>query len=146
MLLQLHNFDIEVVHVSGKNIPVADTLSRNFVEDTYSELTEGLDVHIHTVLKSLPVSDNKLQQVRTATQNDSQFQVLKQVILDGGPDARSDCPATVLEFWNHRDEMSLGDGIIFRGQKLVIPKTLRQEMVDVVHIGHMGDNKTVSRA
>jgi transposase InsO family protein len=146
MLLQLQNFDIEVVHVSGKNIPVADTLSRNFVEDTYSELTEGLDVHIHTVLKSLPVSDNKLQQVRTATQNDSQFQVLKQVILDGWPDARSDCPATVLEFWNHRDEMSVGDGIIFRGQKLVIPKTLRQEMIDAVHIGHMGVNKTVSRA
>jgi hypothetical protein len=43
MLFQLQQYDIEVIHVRGKNIPLADTLSRNFVSDTYPDLTEGLE-------------------------------------------------------------------------------------------------------
>ena len=58
MLLEIQNFDIEVVHVSGKNIPVADTLSRNYVGDTCPELTKELDVHIHTMIKGLSISDD----------------------------------------------------------------------------------------
>jgi hypothetical protein len=51
----------------------------------------------------------------------------------------------VLEFWNHRDELSVGNDIILRGQKIVIPKDMRQTMINAVHIGHMGVNKTLSR-
>jgi hypothetical protein len=76
MLLQLQHFDIEVVHVKGKNIPLGDALSRNFMPQTYPDLVEGLDVHVHTVLKMLPVSDQKIDQLRTATRNDSQMQQL----------------------------------------------------------------------
>jgi hypothetical protein len=145
MLLQLQQYDIEVIHVSGKNIPLAETLSRNFVSDTYPDLTECLDLHIYTFINSLPISDMKFKQIRLATQTNSQLQTLKITILDGRPDLRNDCPKTVLEFWNHRDELSVGNDVILRGQNIVIPEDMRQTMINAVHIGHMGFNKTLVR-
>jgi hypothetical protein len=80
---QLQQYGIEVIHISGKNILSADTLSRNFVSDTFSDFTEGLELHKHTVINSMPISDMKIEQIRLATQNDSQLKTLKGTLLDG---------------------------------------------------------------
>ena len=103
-------------------------------------------MHVHTVLKSLPVSDVKIKQIQDATRNDSQMQTLKDVIRKGWPANRQDCPKIVLEYWNHRDELSYENGIVFKGQKLIIPSALRTDMIVAVYIGHFGIEKTVGRA
>ncbi|XP_060557421.1 uncharacterized protein K02A2.6-like [Ruditapes philippinarum] len=114
-----------------------------FGHDTYQELSDGLDVHVYTVINSLPVSDGKLQGLRLSTQQDSQFQTLKQTIIDDWPESRHECPNSILEFWNHRDELSTVNDIIFRRQTLVIPSSLRTEMIYAVHVGV---TKTLNRA
>lgn len=146
MLLQLQHFDIKVTHKRGNQIPLGDALSRNFVSSTFPDLVDGLDVHVHTVLKTLSVSDQKIEQLQNATRADKQMQTLRTTILHGWPDNRQNCPKNILEYWNHRDEMSCENDIIFKGQKLVIPVQMRQEMLTAVHVGHMGTDKTVRRA
>ena len=64
MLLELKSYDLDVAYVPGKQIPVADTLSRNFVSETYPSLTRVLDALVHSVLGTLPICDRKLLQVR----------------------------------------------------------------------------------
>jgi hypothetical protein len=44
--------------------------------------------------------------------NDIQFQTLKRTINYRWPDIRKDCPKTVLEFWNHSEELSVENDII----------------------------------
>ena len=51
-----------------------------------------------------------------------------------------------MEYWNHRDELSVDDGIIFRGQTLIVPRRLRAEILLQVHKGHLGITKTLERA
>ncbi|MCG8048271.1 MAG: RNase H-like domain-containing protein [Candidatus Thiodiazotropha endolucinida] len=146
LLLQLQQFDIHVIHYPGKKIPLGDALSRNFVSETFPNLVQGLDTHVHTVIQSAPISDSKIKQIQDATREDAQMQVLIQVIETGWPEARQCCPKTVLEYWNHRDEISCENDIVFKGQKLVIPVALREDMVKAVHIGHFGIDKSVGRA
>lgn len=62
---------------------MADTLSRKFIETEHDNLSEGMDMQVHMVYKSLPVSDAKLQQIRAETESDSQLVQLRQAILDG---------------------------------------------------------------
>jgi hypothetical protein len=52
----------------------------------------------------------------------------------------------IIEFWNHRDELLIEDNLIFRGHTIVIPKSLRNEMINQVHTGHFGVTKTLERA
>ena len=146
MLLQLQKFDLEFQHLPGKSIPLADTLSRKFTQDTYPEIGKGLEAHVFSVVGNLPVSDKKLAAIKYATENDQQFVTLTDTILNGWPEQRKSCPTRIAEFWNHRDELTVIDGIVFRGQCLVIPPSLRQSMLESVHIGHMGMTKCTRRA
>ena len=146
MLLQLQKYDVELVFAPGKQIPLADTLSRKFISDTCPEIAEGLEAQVHSVMSSLPVSDQKMELIRTATASDSQMQILSQVILDGWSNDRSQCPSKLLEFWNFRDELSVVDGIILKGTKILIPRELRPLMLEKIHDAHLGIEKCTQRA
>lgn len=74
MLLQLQKYDMDVQHKSGKEIPVSDYLSRASLPETYSNLIDGLDLHVHTVLQQLHITDKRLENVKQAIQQDSQMQ------------------------------------------------------------------------
>lgn len=122
MLLQLRNYDLEVDFIPGKQIPVADSLSRNFVDDTFPGLYKDMEAKVHSVLANLPISDRKLREIETESDNDKQFQLLKHTILNGWPECRRDCPPLqIIEFWNHRDELSVTNGFLLKGTKVLIP-------------------------
>ena len=146
MLLQLSKYDIDIQNVRGRDIPVADTLSRKFLSDTYPELTEGLNDHVHAVMSNLPISDRKMDMLRTATATDVQMQKLKQTVLDGWPDTRSDCHKLLLDFWNYRDEITYIDGILLKGTKVIIPNECRKEMLEKIHASHLGIEKCTQQA
>ena len=59
MLLQLQKYDFDIVHVSGKSNPLADRLSRFHLPDTNSEICEGMDVHMLSVMSNIPISNKK---------------------------------------------------------------------------------------
>ena len=149
LMLQLQQYDIEVIHFRGKSIPLGDALIRNYVSETVPNLIGGLDAHVRNVLRSLPVSDMKIKQIKDASRGDTQMQLkLKQKTKKkktGWSQMRQDCPKIVLEYWNHRDELSCANDIVFKGQKLVNPTSVREEIIKAVHIGHFGVVKSVGR-
>lgn len=53
---------------------------------------EDLKVYVDSVIKSLPISDRKLQMIREETQNDPKLQLLAEVIVTGFPETRTECP------------------------------------------------------
>lgn len=61
MILQLQRYSIKLVHVPGKQIPVADTLSRKFLAHTMPELSQGTEAQVHFVHTNLQVSDKRLE-------------------------------------------------------------------------------------
>jgi hypothetical protein len=54
MLLQLHKYDIDIVHKPGKDIPLANALSCKFLRDTYPELSDSMDALVHSVMSRIP--------------------------------------------------------------------------------------------
>ena len=46
------------------------------------------------------------------------------------------------QYWSYRDELSITDGVIFKSDRVVIPKKLRSEMFKQLRIPHMGIEKT----
>ena len=110
MMLQLQKYDLDVQYVSGKKVPIRDLLSRQPVADSFE--LEGLDLHVHTVMQSINVTDRRIQLLREATKNDPQMQMLKATILDKWPETRLQCNRSILEFWNQKDELSCANDMI----------------------------------
>ena len=40
------------------------------------------------------------------------------------------------EYWNHRNELSEYDGIILKGTQIIIPQSIRNEMLVILHESH----------
>ena len=170
MLLRLQRYDVTVKYVPGKLIPLADTLSRIFPKNDpelpRDELEDGVRVHDLLVQSDLTeetgvfkimhvnITDKRMDKIATATRNDQSMQVLFRTIQSGWPNERRHCPKQVQEFWNVRDELSIineggpseHSSIIIKGNRIVIPIDQRQEILQQLHIGHFGVEKTKQRA
>ena len=90
---------------------------------------------------TMPVSDSMMEQIRLATSEDTQMHDLPTVIQEGWPQHRQNCKESILDCWNFLDELSVIDGIILKGQKIFVPKSLRPEMLDKIHTDHLGIEK-----
>ena len=106
---------------------IADTLSRACCIDTNTDRMEeelSCAIHMTVALYNTPTSDVRLQEVKEATKKDSTLQLLRQTVQSGWPRKGIQVPKEVQEYWNIRDEISETDGLIMKGERLVIPTDL----------------------
>ena len=112
MRIRLQRYNVTVQYKPGKSIPVADTLSRNGARDGSAPDDLGLDVYVDAILKQMPVSYEKLEQIRNASQDDSELQELQKHVQQGWPGSPKDVSAIIRPYWNYRDETIAIDGLI----------------------------------
>ena len=87
-----------------------------------------------------------LTAILTATASHASLTILKNTIIQGWPDKRGIVCKEALPYSHFRAEMSVEDGLIFRGDRIAIPKSLRPTMKQKVHAGLMGINSCLQRA
>ena len=96
-----------------------------FPRDGFEEQFE----QIHAAEHVCNVSDERMRQVLEHTENDSSLQALISVIQTGWPKSKSALPVEVQQYFSIRDELIVDEGIIFKGSRIVIPTSLRKEMI-----------------
>ena len=136
MLLQLQRYDIDVHYHPGKELTIADTLSRAHLKDNFDVNT---DFEILTITH---FSSESVQKVKQATQDDGNMQKLVSYIRNGWPRTSSGMPADLKHFHAFRDELVIDNGIILKGLKTVVPQSLTQDYVKQLHKGHLGAEST----
>ena len=142
MMLKLQPYEFTLVHVKGKDLGLADCLSRLPLPDTY----QSMDDEMMMVFQAESLTGSTHDLIAAATKRDEQLQLLKKVICDGWPEKRSDVPLETLPFWDVRDELSTYNGVIYRGERVVIPSELRATTLKTIHSSHMGMTKCKQRA
>ncbi|XP_060774454.1 uncharacterized protein K02A2.6-like [Neoarius graeffei] len=157
MLLSLQNYNLRVVYKPGPDMHISDTLSRA----TASPQGTDTEYNRHTVCSLqrvqddaqhinqagyLNVTNRRLTQIRQHTAADETLQLLTAAVLQGWPELREDTPLTIREYWTFRDEISVQDGVLFRSQRVIIPKSLRAEMLTRIQASHVGGDACYRQA
>ena len=119
MILHLQKYNVEVQYQSGKTMLLADALSRAYLPTEMNQREPEFETI--NMLKYLPISEETLLQIQQETDNDESLQVLKAVIQKGWPEQKNALPEIISPYYNMRDEMSVQDGLIFNGERVVIP-------------------------
>lgn len=103
---------------SGKELVIAGGVSRAYlpIDDATSPDTE-LEVN---VICTLPVSDASLQQ-------------LMKLAEEGWPNKKNKVLNQCLPFWNFHDQISFSDGVLFKGEKIIIPRSMQAEILKIIH-------------
>ena len=89
---------------------------------------------------------NKLDQLRKSTAQDKQLTRLKGYINTGFPCDKKNLPTDLHEFWPHKEILSIESGLITCGNRIIVPKEMRPEMLQYVHEGHQGKERCLLRA
>ena len=71
---------------------------------------------------------------------------LAKVVQTGWPDQHAEIDPDLHAFWIHRWNLSIGDGVIMNGTRIVIPKSLQDEYLRCLHTGHFSISKYRARA
>ena len=84
--------------------------------------------------------------MQRATEEDEDLRDLKTVIRHGWPLRKEDAPVKVRDYFPFRDELTMQNGLIFKGERLVVPTSLREEMTEKLHSSHIGIQGCLRRA
>ena len=137
-----------VVYEKGTDIPVADALScvtPMGPEDNIQLPIMAINMITTWILMSVESQgsfSNKLDWLRKSTVQDEQLTRLKGYVSTGFP-----CDKKNLhEIWPHKEMLSIESGLITCGNRIIVPKEMRPEMLQYVHEGHQGKERCLLRA
>lgn len=108
-----------------------------------------LDEQVHSLCASLQFSDAKLNAIRDETSHDPALQTFTTTIQVGWPQTCSEVQGDVVPYWNYRESLTLVtviDGIVFKGEKIVVPNVLHPNILKQLHQGHLGMELTKRRS
>ena len=71
---------------------------------------------------------------------------LKGYISTGFPCDKKNLPTDIHEFWPHKEMLSIESGLITCGNRIIVPKEMRPEMLQYVHERHQGKERCLLRA
>ena len=140
--LQKYRFDLDFV--PGKDMNVSDALSRAHLKDATSKIPKSeMELYIHSIVSNLPISEQRWKQLQFETAEDSTLQLLKNYTLHGWPSAFDQ---SVKPFFSIREEISYHDGVVLKGQRVIVPLKMRAEIKSILHQGHFGISRTQANA
>lgn len=140
IMLKLLSYDINIKHVPGKNMYIADTLSRATTSREHSQIDDDIECHVFSLIENLNITKNQLKKFKNETNSDLEMQNLKKCIRNNWKKYQSN------SYKKYKNNLTIYDDLIFLDNRLVIPKTLRHEILQKIHFNHLGVNKCNNRA
>lgn len=155
MLLRLQLYTFNLVYTPGKYLFIADTLSRATQppELVYSGRGSAMlsaddschhfdaQAQVCVISASNPLTDTHFVKIQKETATDTELQILLRFIKAGWPDHKQDVPLEIRSYWSYRDELTFAYGLIWKGQRIVVPKSMRSDFLQKIHLGHQGIDK-----
>ena len=143
--MHLMCFLFTISYIPGKHLITADALSRASITsfpESEEQLHKLVDMYVCTILSTLPTTDKRIKRLQRNQTEDQVCQHLITFCAEGWPN-KNRVPGILEPYYQ---ELSVVDGILLRGFRIVIPSSLPLEVLDQIHAGHQVIHKCRQRA
>ena len=140
MLLRLQKYDYTLIYKPGKEMTLADRLSR------FPSNKENTPIELHQNIQHLTFTSDRINIIRGSIERDPILSTVYQLTLNGWPDRISQVPRIARQFWGARDELSIEEGLLMKGDCICIPPELYDRSLHELHEMHLGIEKMQHRA
>ena len=123
--MRLMRYNPVAEHVPGKQLIIADTLSRHPIpqQDMAAvDLCQQVHVYVNSVTQHWPVSHDRLEAIRNATKGDETMQQVVQYTINGWPDNVGILCDDLKNLYSVRSHLSVADNLLIHDGRVVIPK------------------------
>lgn len=142
MLLRLQRYDYTIKYRPGKEMVLADSLSRMRKTRTANDKEINLE---HKVC-FIQFATQRLLELQEETKKDTELSILLKTIVQGFPERQRDIHSEIKPYWAFRDQLSIEDGLVLKGECIIIPAALRKRYLQTLHDGHQGITRCQQRA
>ena len=142
----LSSYDYEVKYQPSASHGNADGLSRLPLQDEPSEQDESAEIVCaleEHQLHSLPI---RASDIKAATSKDPVLSQVYSYTVRGWPDTAHSIPEKVKPFFNKRLQLSITNGCLLWGLRVVIPPQYQEVVLQLLHEGHPGMSRMKSLA
>ena len=155
MLLALQHYPMTVKYRPGPLQVTADMLSRCPVDKSSPGVSDEQifqiqsflsDLNISNPRQDLSISENTYHVIKENTKKDEDMKVLGKLIMNGWPSKLMDVPKEVKSYHSFRDKITILDGILYKGSRIIIPEACRPFVLEKLHVSHQGTATTLRRA
>ena len=146
--LRMMRYSFTISHVPGVDLVIADALSRSPLSaptQADRDLHKETDVFINLVIENLPATDKRLEEIKKAQQSDKECQLIAKYCQSGWP-VKHKTPLYMRKYLPVSAEISIQQGLLLRGSRILVPQSLRQDILARIHDGHQGITKCRERA
>ena len=91
MLLKLQKYELTIKYTKGKDMHVADALSRAFM-NVSDESPEETELAVQTLTNNLPVLERRKAEFKMATKSDHVLQHVHELTMNGWPENINNVP------------------------------------------------------
>ena len=98
-------------------------------------------LHVYQISHQLPARSDKLQELQEATQADHELTLLKQTNMSQWPSTIKEIPPVLQLYWTFHEELTIEDGLILKGTRIVIPSKNQEAILNLIHTSHLALNK-----
>ena len=88
----------------------------------------------------------RLESLQQVTKADFTLASLTELIITGWPDSMQDLPDDLHRYWCFRDELTILDGLVTKGSRVVILASMRPEALTYLHDAQEGLTSTLQQA
>ena len=138
ILIRTFQYHFTVQYIPGLTNQLADCLSHLGGQKDTIKLSK---LYAYLITNQLCARTDSLKQIRIGTQEDDELALLKHAIAKGWPSNIKDIPNVIQSYWTFREELTIEDGIILKGTRMVIPTKKWKAVLKLIHEGHLGLNK-----
>ena len=139
MLLQLQQYDVTIRYRPGKEMLLADALSR-CLSRASGEIK--LDMRVDYIA----FSKTWIAKLKDTTREDPILGTVYQLTQQGWPHQRRHTPRMARVYWDFRDQLSTDEGLLLMGPRIVILSCLHEEYLQRLHQGHLSATKVQQNA
>ena len=94
-------------------------------------------LHIFQITSQLKARSDGLNQLHIATQEDDELILLKHTITNGWPNSIKEVPHEIQAYWTFCEELTIENGQVLKGTRIVIPMSKHKQVLTMIHEGHL---------
>ena len=138
ILIRTFPYHFTIKYIPGLTNQLADRLSRLGGQKDTIRLPK---LHIYQITSQLSVRSDSLNQFMLSMQEDDVLALLKYTITQGWSKSIKEAPSELQPYWTFREELTIEDGLILKGTRIVIPNKKHESILNLIHQGHLRLNK-----
>ena len=138
ILIRTMPYNFTVRYIPGPKNLLADCLSRLGDQKDTIKLPK---LHVYQILHQLPARSDSLQEIWQATQADDELALLKHTNTMGWPNNIKEIPQVLHPYWTFCEELTIEDGLILKGTRIIIPNKKWEAILKQIHDSHLGLTK-----